>query len=257
MNHYSVGVGASSQIVPLYLSEVSPPGLRGTVNGIRRVAYVIGCLVAFQFAVPLQEAATPALPSAAPEEVTSMGGRSAAVGSGSGFGGIVSGGGVGSGGGNGLEKAASTPATATPSAATATPSSAMDSIAGSATAPAAGSVTAKAKTTAKAVVKVAPDVNVAAAAVGSAGGGNSGAAAAPAVKSAAAKDATVAVASVKEDGTGAVRGGAAAGVAAGGGRARLRERGSRVALCMLRVDSVSNSPTFELLGLSPSYSVVL
>ena len=24
-----VGVGASSQIVPLYLSEVSPPGLRG------------------------------------------------------------------------------------------------------------------------------------------------------------------------------------------------------------------------------------
>ena len=51
-----VGVGASSQIVPLYLSEVSPPELRGTVNGIRRVAYVVGCLLAFQFAVPLQRA---------------------------------------------------------------------------------------------------------------------------------------------------------------------------------------------------------
>ena len=50
-----VGVGASSQIVPLYLSEVSPPNLRGTVNGIRRVAYVIGCLLAFQAAVPLQK----------------------------------------------------------------------------------------------------------------------------------------------------------------------------------------------------------
>ena len=49
-----VGVGASSQIVPLYLSEVSPPELRGTVNGVRRVAYVLGCLLAFQFAVPLQ-----------------------------------------------------------------------------------------------------------------------------------------------------------------------------------------------------------
>lgn len=57
-----VGVGASSQIVPLYLSEVSPPGLRGTVNGVRRVAYVIGCLMAFQFAVPLQQAATPEAP---------------------------------------------------------------------------------------------------------------------------------------------------------------------------------------------------
>lgn len=50
-----IGVGASSQIVPLYLSEVSPPNLRGTVNGIRRVAYVVGCLLAFQFAVPLQK----------------------------------------------------------------------------------------------------------------------------------------------------------------------------------------------------------
>jgi MFS family permease len=50
-----VGVGASSQIVPLYLSEVSPPNLRGTVNGIRRVAYVMGCLLAFQAAVPLQK----------------------------------------------------------------------------------------------------------------------------------------------------------------------------------------------------------
>ena len=49
-----VGVGASSQIVPLYLSEVSPPELRGTVNGVRRVAHVLGCLLAFQFAVPLQ-----------------------------------------------------------------------------------------------------------------------------------------------------------------------------------------------------------
>ena len=29
--------------------------LRGTVNGVRRVAYVIGCLLAFQFAVPLQQ----------------------------------------------------------------------------------------------------------------------------------------------------------------------------------------------------------
>jgi hypothetical protein len=50
-----VGVGASSQIVPLYLSEVSLPNLRGTVNGIRRVAYVMGCLLAFQAAVPLQK----------------------------------------------------------------------------------------------------------------------------------------------------------------------------------------------------------
>ena len=33
-----VGVGASSQIVPLYLSEVSPAGLRGTLNGFRRMA---------------------------------------------------------------------------------------------------------------------------------------------------------------------------------------------------------------------------
>jgi hypothetical protein len=39
-------VGASSQIVPLYLSEVSPAGLRGTLNGFRRMAYVIGCLMA-------------------------------------------------------------------------------------------------------------------------------------------------------------------------------------------------------------------
>ena len=52
-----VGVGASSQIVPLYLSEVSPPNLRGTVNGVRRVAYVMGCLLAFQAAVPLQKPA--------------------------------------------------------------------------------------------------------------------------------------------------------------------------------------------------------
>ena len=58
-----VGVGASSQIVPLYLSEVSPPNLRGTVNGVRRVAYVIGCLLAFQAAVPLQK--PPPTPSAA------------------------------------------------------------------------------------------------------------------------------------------------------------------------------------------------
>ena len=57
-----VGVGASSQIVPLYLSEVSPPNLRGTVNGIRRVAYVIGCLLAFQVAATLQR--PPAAPPA-------------------------------------------------------------------------------------------------------------------------------------------------------------------------------------------------
>lgn len=43
-----VGVGASSQIVPLYLSEISPPALRGTLNGVRRMAYVFGCLAAFQ-----------------------------------------------------------------------------------------------------------------------------------------------------------------------------------------------------------------
>lgn len=65
-----VGVGASSQIVPLYLSEVSPPGLRGTVNGIRRVAYVVGCLLAFQFAVPFQEAATSTAAAPAPATAT-------------------------------------------------------------------------------------------------------------------------------------------------------------------------------------------
>ncbi|ACO66909.1 major facilitator superfamily [Micromonas commoda] len=40
------GVGASTQIVPVYLSEVSPPGLRGTVNGIRRMGYVVGSAAA-------------------------------------------------------------------------------------------------------------------------------------------------------------------------------------------------------------------
>ena len=65
-----VGVGASSQIVPLYLSEVSPPNLRGTVNGIRRVAYVIGCLLAFQAAVPLQAPPEPPRSSANPATET-------------------------------------------------------------------------------------------------------------------------------------------------------------------------------------------
>ena len=50
-----VGVGASSQIVPLYLAEISPPSFRGTANGLRRMAYVFGCLAAFQLAVPLEE----------------------------------------------------------------------------------------------------------------------------------------------------------------------------------------------------------
>jgi len=53
------GIGASTQIVPVYLSEVSPPGLRGTVNGIRRMGYVVGCLMAFQLAGPLKEANMP------------------------------------------------------------------------------------------------------------------------------------------------------------------------------------------------------
>ena len=53
------GVGASTQIVPVYLSEVSPPGLRGTVNGIRRMGYVVGCLMAFQLVGPLKEANMP------------------------------------------------------------------------------------------------------------------------------------------------------------------------------------------------------
>ena len=52
-----IGVGASSQIVPLYLAEISPPTFRGTSNGLRRMAYVFGCLAAFQLAVPLEEAA--------------------------------------------------------------------------------------------------------------------------------------------------------------------------------------------------------
>lgn len=52
-----IGVGASSQIVPLYLAEISPPSFRGTANGLRRMAYVFGCLAAFQLAVPLEEAA--------------------------------------------------------------------------------------------------------------------------------------------------------------------------------------------------------
>ena len=51
-----IGVGASSQIVPLYLSEIAPPALRGTLNGFRRLAYVFGCLAAFQIAAPLKEA---------------------------------------------------------------------------------------------------------------------------------------------------------------------------------------------------------
>jgi len=51
-----VGVGASSQIVPLYLSEIAPPALRGTLNGLRRLAYVFGCLAAFQIAAPLKTA---------------------------------------------------------------------------------------------------------------------------------------------------------------------------------------------------------
>ena len=51
-----IGVGASSQIVPLYLSEIAPPALRGTLNGFRRLAYVFGCLAAFQIATPLKEA---------------------------------------------------------------------------------------------------------------------------------------------------------------------------------------------------------
>ena len=51
-----VGVGASSQIVPLYLSEIAPPALRGTLNGFRRLAYVFGCLAAFQIAAPLKTA---------------------------------------------------------------------------------------------------------------------------------------------------------------------------------------------------------
>ncbi|ABP01022.1 MFS family transporter: hexose [Ostreococcus lucimarinus CCE9901] len=50
-----LGVGASSQIVPLYLSEIAPPALRGTLNGFRRLAYVFGCLAAFQLAAPLKE----------------------------------------------------------------------------------------------------------------------------------------------------------------------------------------------------------
>ena len=49
-----IGVGASSQIVPLYLSEIAPPALRGTLNGVRRLAYVFGCLAAFQIAAPLK-----------------------------------------------------------------------------------------------------------------------------------------------------------------------------------------------------------
>jgi hypothetical protein len=53
------GVGASTQIVPVYLSEVSPPGLRGTVNGIRRMGYVVGCLMAFQLCGPLKDANMP------------------------------------------------------------------------------------------------------------------------------------------------------------------------------------------------------
>ena len=53
------GVGASTQIVPMYLSEVSPPGLRGTVNGIRRMGYVVGCLMAFQLCGPLKDANMP------------------------------------------------------------------------------------------------------------------------------------------------------------------------------------------------------
>ena len=68
-----VGVGASSQIVPLYLSEVSPPNLRGTVNGVRRVAYVMGCLLAFQAAVPLQKPAeATATRTSAPETKATM-----------------------------------------------------------------------------------------------------------------------------------------------------------------------------------------
>ena len=50
-----LGVGASSQIVPLYLSEISPPALRGTLNGFRRLAYVFGCLAAFTLAAPLKD----------------------------------------------------------------------------------------------------------------------------------------------------------------------------------------------------------
>ena len=50
-----LGVGASSQIVPLYLSEISPPALRGTLNGFRRLAYVFGCLAAFCLAAPLKD----------------------------------------------------------------------------------------------------------------------------------------------------------------------------------------------------------
>ena len=53
------GVGASTQIVPVYLSEVSPPGLRGTVNGIRRMGYVVGCLMAFQLCGRLKDANMP------------------------------------------------------------------------------------------------------------------------------------------------------------------------------------------------------
>ena len=58
-SHAGVGVGASSQIVPLYLSEVSPSELRGTLNGVRRVAYVLGCLAAFKFAEPLEAVGGP------------------------------------------------------------------------------------------------------------------------------------------------------------------------------------------------------
>ena len=37
-------------------SEIAPPALRGTLNGFRRLAYVFGCLAAFQIAAPLKTA---------------------------------------------------------------------------------------------------------------------------------------------------------------------------------------------------------
>ncbi|KAK3245447.1 hypothetical protein CYMTET_44980 [Cymbomonas tetramitiformis] len=48
-----VGVGASSGLVPLYLSEVAPPRIRGFLGSVRRFAFVIGCLSAFLLVDPL------------------------------------------------------------------------------------------------------------------------------------------------------------------------------------------------------------
>lgn len=42
-----IGVGACSMIVPIYISEISPPAVRGRLVGIYELGWQIGGLVGF------------------------------------------------------------------------------------------------------------------------------------------------------------------------------------------------------------------